>query len=193
MVLPEYREGDQVQPGRLVAQVLDVDQMEIQAKIDENDRGNVNAGQAVEVHVDAVPGVTYTGKVKTVAGMASNNFWGGQTVRKFDASFQLDKASDRLRPGVTALVVILGDKTQSALYLPRQAVFDKDGKPVVYIKTGSHFDARQLKITRRTEGQVIVEGLSEGTEVALVNPEQQGKKGPKASGPMGPLLGGGGR
>ncbi len=193
MVLPEYREGDQVQPGRLVAQVLDVDQMEIQAKIDENDRANVNPGQAVEVHVDALPGETYTGKVKTVAGMASNNFWGGATVRKFDASFQLDKVSEKLRPGVTALVVILGDKAKSALYIPPQAVFEKDGKPVVYVKNGSRFDPHELKIVRRTEGQLIIEGLSEGAEVALVNPEQQGKKAPKASGPTGPTLGGGGR
>jgi multidrug resistance efflux pump len=191
MVLPEYRDGDQVQPGRLVAQVLNVDQMEIQSKVDENDRANINPGQAVEVHVDALPGETYTGKVKTVAGMASNNFWGGQTVRKFDASFLLDKADARLRPGVTAQVVILGDKTKSALYLPTQAVFSKDGKPVVYVKNGSHFDSREVKIARRTEGQLIVEGLSEGTEVALVNPEQQGKKTPKATGLSGPSLGGG--
>ncbi|HLY61443.1 MAG TPA: HlyD family efflux transporter periplasmic adaptor subunit [Terriglobia bacterium] len=193
MVLPEYREGDQVQPGRLVAQVLNVDQMEIQSKVDENDRANINPGQAVEVHVDALPGVSYTGKVKTVAGMASNNFWGGQTVRKFDASFLLDKTDARLRPGVTAQVVILGDKTQSALYLPSQAVFSKDGKPVVYLKNGSRFDAREVKILRRTEGRLIIEGLSEGAEVALVNPEQQGKKTPKPSGLTGPSLGVGGQ
>ena len=42
MVLPEYHEGDQVQAGRNVAQVLDVDAMEIQAKVDENDRANIN-------------------------------------------------------------------------------------------------------------------------------------------------------
>ncbi|HEV2348418.1 MAG TPA: HlyD family efflux transporter periplasmic adaptor subunit [Terriglobia bacterium] len=193
MVLPEYRQGDQVQPGRLVAQVLDVDQMEIQSKVDENDRANINPGQSVEVHVDALPGVTYTGKVKTVAGMASNNFWGGQTVRKFDASFQLDKSDPRLRPGVTAQVIILGDKTKSALYLPPQAVFSKDGKLVVYVKNGSRFDPHDVKIVRRTEGRLIIEGLSEGTEVALVNPEQQGKKTPKASGLSGPSLSGGGQ
>ncbi len=193
MVLPEYREGDQVWPGRVVAQVVDVEEMEIQAKVDENDRANINPGQPVEVRVDALPGRTYTGKVKTVAGMASSNFWGGQTVRKFDTSFQLDQADASLRPGITAQVVIQGDKTQSALYLPPQAVFDKEGKPTVYVKTGSRFEPREVKIARRTEGEVIIEGLNEGTEVALVNPEAQGKKAPKASGPVGPSLSGGGQ
>jgi HlyD family secretion protein len=145
----------------------------------------------VEVHVDALPEVIYTGKVKTVAGMASSNFWGGQTVRKFDASFLLDKTDARLRPGVTAQVVILGDKTKSALYLPPQAVFTKDGKPVVYVKNGSRFDSHDVKVIRRTEDRLIIEGVSEGAEVALVNPEQEGKKTPKASGLAGPSLGGG--
>lgn len=193
MVLPEYREGDQVWPGRMVAQVVDVDDMEIQAKVDENDRANINPGQPIEVRVDALPGQTYTGKVKTVAGMASNNFWGGATVRKFDASFQLDKADARLRPGITAQVIIKGDMTKSALYLPPQAVFDKEGKPMVYVKNGLRFEPREVKIVRRTEGELIIEGINEGTEVALVNPEVQGKKAPKASGPVGPSLGGGGQ
>ena len=171
---------------------VDVDEMEIQAKIDENDRANINSGQPVEVHVDALPGQTYTGKVKTVAGMASNNFWGGQTVRTFDTSFRLDQADPRLRPGVTAQIIIQGDKTQKALYLPPQAVFEKEGKPVVYLKNGPRFDSREVKIVRRTEGEVIIDGLSEGTEVALVNPEAQGKKAPKAAGPAAPSLGGGG-
>lgn len=193
MVLPEYREGDQVQPGRVVAQVLGVDQMEIQAKVDENDRANINPGQRVEVRVDALPGVSYSGRVKTVAGMASNNFWGGSTVRKFDTIFQLDDAGSRLRPGITAQVIILGEKTRDALYIPPQAVFEKDGKPVVYVRKGSGFEAHELKIIRRTEGQLIIEGLREGTEIALVNPEQQGKKAPTAAGPIAPAVGGAGR
>jgi RND family efflux transporter MFP subunit len=193
MVLPEYRQGDQVQPGRVVAQVLGVDQMEIQAKVDENDRANINPGQRVEVRVDALPGVSYSGKVKTVAGMASNNFWGGSTIRKFDTTFQLDDAGSRLRPGITAQVIILGEKTRDALYIPPQAVFDKDGKPVVYVRNGSGFEPHELKIVRRTEGQLIIEGLREGTEIALVNPEQHGKKAPTAAGPIGPAVGGAGR
>lgn len=186
MVLPEYRDGDQVGPGRMVAQVLDVGDMEIQAKVEETDRASINPGQPVEVHVDALPGKTYTGKVKTVAGMASSNFWGGDTSRKFDASFQISNADNRLRPGITAQVIILGEQAKNALYLPPQAVFEKDGKPVVYVKNGARFEPREIKVARRTEGHLIVEGLSEGTEVALVNPEAAAKKGPKASGPLNP-------
>ncbi len=194
MVLPEYREGDQLWPGSFVAEILGVEQMEIQAKVTEGDRANLNPGQRAEVEVYSVPGRKFTGKVKTVAGLASRGWWWvDSTARTFDATFTLDRADPRLRPGLTAQIVILGDPMKNVLLLPRQALFEKDGKPVAYVKTGSGFEAREVKIARRTESRVAVEGLKEGAEVALVNPEQ-GAKGPsKPAGPQLPGAPGGGR
>jgi HlyD family secretion protein len=172
MVIPEFREGDMVRAGRIVADVLQVQTMEIQAKINENDRANVSVGQPVEVQVDALPGRIYAGKVKTVAGLASRAWWGSDTTRRFDATFEIAKPDAALRAGQTAKVLIEGDEVKNALFLPRQAVFEKDGKPVLYVKTGDHFEAREVKITHRTESQITVEGLKEGDEVALVDPEK---------------------
>jgi len=45
MSLPDYRAGDLVNPGRLLAEVMDVELMEVQIKLEENDRDNVAAGQ----------------------------------------------------------------------------------------------------------------------------------------------------
>jgi hypothetical protein len=64
-------------------------------------------------------------------------------------------------------------------YLPRQALFEKDGKPIVYVKVGSRFEAREVKIKNRSESRTAIDGLPEGTEVALVNPELEFKKGAK--------------
>jgi HlyD family secretion protein len=175
MVFPEYREGDVVRPGRNVAEVLETNEMEIQAKINENDRSNVNAGQPVEVKVDALPGLVLPGHVKAVAGLASRNFFDAGGTRKFDASFQIDQPDKRLRSGQTARIMIAGQEIKDALFLPRQVVFDKEGKPVLYVKKGGNFEEREVKITHRTESQITVDGLKEGDEVALVNPEKSGR------------------
>ncbi|MBI3403880.1 MAG: efflux RND transporter periplasmic adaptor subunit [Acidobacteria bacterium] len=192
MVLPEYRPGDQVSSGRFIAEILEVSTMEILSKVGEGDRGNINPGQPVEVHVDTLAGAAFNGKVKTVAGMASRgDMWGGDGTRKFDATFALDKPDDRLRPGVTAQIIILGEAIKNALFLPRQAIFEREGKPVVYVRKGSSFEPQEIKIAKRNESQVVIEGLPEGTEVALANPEKMKKtpgKGPTA----GPSLGGAG-
>jgi biotin carboxyl carrier protein len=194
MEIPLYREGDQVGSGSVVAEVLDVSNMEIQAKVSEDDRANINPGQPVQVLIDAFPGQTFNGKVKTVAGMAARGFFFDNSgMRKFDASFQLEKADPRYRPGVTSQIIVISTPVKDVLYLPRQAVFDKNGKPVVYVQTSGKFEARELKIERRTESQVVIEGLKEGTEVALVNPEEQTKDLRRAAGPIAPMAGGGAR
>ncbi len=193
MTLPEFREGDEVGPGSYIAQLLETDQMELQAKLDESDRTNVKVGEAVEVHVDALPGVAFQGKVKTLAGAASGDMWGGNATRTFDATFELDKPDARVHPGFTAHLVILGSDIKGALCLPRQAIFEKGGKPIVYVKKGSAFQARDIEIKYRTESRVAVEGLPEGTEVALVNPETAMKKSQKAATPLAPAEGVGSR
>jgi RND family efflux transporter MFP subunit len=189
MTLPPYEEGDQVYPGSVVADVIDVGQMEVNAKVKESDRASVKEGQTVEVSVDALPGAAFHAKVKSVAGMVAN-LWFDDSSHNFDVTALLDHPDNRLRPGLTAHVVIIGDHLQHALSVPRQAVFDIESKPKVYVKTGSGFEPRPVKIRYLTEGLAILDGLQEGTQVALVNPEQNADESKKA-GALNPSIGAG--
>ena len=195
MKLPEFREGDQVGSGTLVAEVMNLEQMEIQCKVEEGDRSNMNAGAPVEAHIDALPGRIFPAKVESVAGMASRGrWWSGSTTSKFDVSIALDKSDPEIRPGLTVQAIVEGGQTKDLLLVPPQALFDKDGKPFVYVEQGSNFVARSVKVMRRTESQVAIEGVSEGTVVALVNPEQEpGKPGSGGATNQPALVGGGGR
>jgi len=195
MKLPEFREGDQVGPGTLVAEVMNLEQMVIQCKIDEADRANMSAGATVEAHVYALPGRIFPAKVETVAGMASRGMpWSGSTTSKFDVSVSLDKSDPEIRPGLTVQAIVEGGQTKDMLLLPPQAIFEKDGKPFVYEEQGSNFVTRAVKVVRRTESQVAVEGVAEGTAVAVVNPElATGRAGASGASSQPALVGGGGR
>ena len=191
MTLPEYRSGDQVFPGALIGEVLDTGQMQLTAKISEDDRTNLKPGQTAEVRVDALPGEVLRGKVKTVGATASRSeWWSSDSSQKFSATFELDQPEPRLRPGLTAQLTIMSGAIQGALLVPRQAIFVKEGKPAVYVKTAGGFVKQEIHIRAVNEGQAAVEGLKEGTEVALVNPEEKSS----ASAPSGapPLPGAGG-
>ena len=181
MILPEYRAGDLVQSGRVLADVLDVSQMEVRAKVSETDRANIAPNEVAEVHVDAHPGEVLPARVKTVAGLASHDFWSGNSQAKFPASFQLQQSSPDLRPGISAMVKVHGARLSNVLYLPAQSLFDKDGKQVVYVRHGSDFDPVQVKVKYRTESRIVVEGVNEGTEVAVVNPTLKPKSSGKAT------------
>jgi HlyD family secretion protein len=187
ITLPQYREGDLVYSGRFLAEVLDVSKMEATAKIYESDRPNLTEGQTAEIRIDAEPQAVYPAKVKSIAGMASRGDWGVSTIQRFDVAFDLLDRAATLRPGISTEIVVRGTQLKDQLYLPSQCLFEKDGKPVIYVKHGNHFEATEPKIKLRTENRVVLENLPEGTEVALVDPESKGtkqEKGPSSS-PMG--------
>ena len=177
MILPEYRAGDLVQSGRPLADVFDINQMEVQAKVGETDRSNIAPNESAEVHIDAHPAEILPARVKTVAGLASRDFWTGNSQAKFPATFQLEKSSTDLRPGVSALVRVHGTKLSAVLYLPAQSLFDKDGKPIVYVKHGDSFEPTPVTVKYRTESRIVIEGISAGAEVAVVNPAHRQKSG----------------
>lgn len=193
LTMPEYREGDTVWPGRIVAEVMATEQMEVLGKIDEGDRSNVNSGQVAEIQVDGRPGVVFKAKVGAVSGILSRrSFFGTESARRFDTTLTLEQVDPRVRPGVTANVVIRGNALKDVFFLPRQCLFEKDGKQVVYVRNAGLFEPHEIKVDNRTESQIVIEGLKEGTEVALVNPEEQGKMGAKPSAPSAPVMGAGG-
>ena len=87
---PDLREGDQVQPGMAVADVLDLSEMELVAKVGELDRANLLEGQEALIRLDALAGKTVHGKIKSLSSTASANVMAGDPSKKFDVLFSLD-------------------------------------------------------------------------------------------------------
>ena len=73
MQLPDIREGDTLQPGIPVADVLDLSEFEVLARVGELDRANLHEGQDVMIQLDAVPEKHFHGKIKNMSGSASAN------------------------------------------------------------------------------------------------------------------------
>jgi HlyD family secretion protein len=170
MVLPDYHEGDQVQAGASIAQVVDPQGLELTSKISEQDRSNVSVGLPVQVVFDALPGQVFHGTVKSVGGMTVRQFFSANTSGNFDVSIQLANEDPRLRSGFTAQIVFLGGAKKDVLYLPRVAIFLKDGKRIVYVKKGNGYEQREVKIQSENESRAAIEGVEEGGVVAMVDP-----------------------
>jgi multidrug resistance efflux pump len=192
MVLPEYRAGDQIWPGRPVVDVIESGIMEVRAKIDETDRGNLVQGQPAIVEVDALPGETFKAKVGELSGLASRGdfFDSSGVTRTFDVTLRFDKPDKRLKAGVSVRVTLEGKELADALHVPRQAVFDKNGKSHIFVRAGDRFEEREVKVEQRSESRVAITGAGEGTEIALVDPTARTANAPApAASPM-PAAGG---
>lgn len=176
MTLPEYHEGDQVEAGRSVGQIIDPKEVQLIAKIGELERNNIKGGESVDINLDALPETVLHGVVKTVSGTSSNHmFWDDNTGgTKFDVTISLPTdtsgTDSLLRPGMTAQILIHGIPRKNVLYLPRQALFLKDNQRIVYVKNGNSFDAREVKILAENESRAAIDGIGAGTQVALIDP-----------------------
>jgi cobalt-zinc-cadmium efflux system membrane fusion protein len=66
---------------------------------------------------------------------------------------------------------VLTAQPVNGLIVPREAVSESEGKPVVYVKQGDTFLAHEVQIASATNTQVaLLSGVQEGQEVALQPP-----------------------
>jgi HlyD family secretion protein len=177
MSVPDYHAGDQAQAGSAIAQVVDPTELELKAQIGERNRGNVKQGQSMQVVFDAFPGRTFHGKVKQVSGMSAHDFFGDSSGGTFDVTMQLADADPRLHSGMTAQLLFLGDTKKNVLCIPRQALFLKDGKHIVYVKSGKDYEQKEVQLKDQTESRAAIEGVGDGTTVAMMDPTLPRKPG----------------
>ena len=171
--LPALQVGDNVRAGMGVAQIPDMHTWEATARIGELDRGHLAVGQRATLEVVALPGKKFTATIKSIGGTT-----GPPWDRHFETKLALADPSPELRPGMSARMWITTGTLKSVLYLPSQALFESDGRKFVYVASGGSFTPKDVKLIRRSESQVVVEGLNEGQLVALADPQQMKKAQP---------------
>jgi hypothetical protein len=205
MTLNEHRVGDQVQAGAPIAEVLDLAQLEIGADIDENDRARLAVGQAATLTLDALGGRVVPATVGSVGGIMPQRFFGPAAAgpsRMFSATLSLTGTAADLRPGLTGRVTISGTPQVGVLHVPRGAVFERDGGTVVFVRGGpgggtvGGFTPTAVKVLGRTETSAVVDGVAEGSVIALADPSRRAGAAPSssaASGPAVPAAAAGGR
>ena len=182
--MPDYRVGDATFAGQSIADVVDSSEIEVTAKLSEQDRANVAAGQAVEVSVDALPDAKLLGTVRAVSGVASRGIFDAGT-KQFDITFAVAGHAG-VRPGVSAGIAIAGPAYDNVLYVPRTAVFEVAGKPTVYVRSTGGFDAHEVRVRAWTDAVAILENIDASAEVALINPNSPSGSRAKPQAPAAP-------
>lgn len=168
----EFREGDRVWPGAQIAELPDLSEILLTAKVDEEDRGRLRTGQTATVRVDAAPGRELHATVDDISVLARVDFSAGwPAVRNFDLRLRLDAGGAELRPGMSATARLEVDRLDNVLTMPARAVFNLGGRPVAYRLVGSRFELAPIDISKRTGGEVAVSaGVAAGDRVATVEP-----------------------
>ena len=116
MQMPDIRQGDELQAGMNVADLLDLSEMNLSAKIGEMDRANLKEGQEMTFQLDSVPDKRFPGKIKTLSGTATSDVFSGDPSKKFDVTFTIDMRAMLSGLGMKPADVdrIMNEATQNA-------------------------------------------------------------------------------
>jgi multidrug efflux pump subunit AcrA (membrane-fusion protein) len=102
-----------------------------------------------------------------------------------------------LRPGLLADVEIILEKFPNAINIPAQAVFEKDGKQIVYVRKANAWEERVIQPVKRSESVIVLaSGVAPGETIAMADPYAKPGDKKKADKPGGGAVGalpGGGR
>ena len=172
---PEFRRGDRAWFGAQVAELPDLTAVQMNARVDEADRGRIQIGSGVRVRVDAVPDKELTGTLKDISVVAKPDFTTWPPVRNFDLVVALSDSDPRLRSGMSASARVELDRLANVLVVPTGAVFQKGAATIVYIVKSGDVESHPVTVLRRGRDQIaIASGVGEGDRVSLKEPEQEG-------------------
>lgn len=165
-----FKVGDQAWPGATIAVIPDLKTLEMEGKVEEIDRGRIEAGNDVKIRLDSLPELTLPGKLAEMSTMAQVSFeW--PPSYSFRAYAKLDSADTRLRPEMNGSMDVIVNRLKDAISVPAKAVFTKDGKPIVYLASAGGYRPHQVEVLARNPDEVALKGLNAGSEVTLVEPE----------------------
>lgn len=170
----------------------DLTDMRVIADVDEADIGDVKEGQRVTFTVDAFPDDTFEGQVTQVRQEATTE----SNVVTYEVVISAPNDDLKLKPGLTANVVIFTMEAKDVLAVPSKAlrftpreamlnsdetITDTDAKEKVWVKEGNNLKAVAVE-TGMTNGTLtqITKGLKPGThvltEVTAIQPEAEGEQ-----------------
>lgn len=160
--------GEQVNPGQSVIRIVDLSSMALEATLSQTDSEMVRQGQKAKVTFDAYPDLVLDGHVEAVGMLASSGRRANFYVRRIPVRIAIDGRDSRIIPDLTAAAdVVIGEEDESLL-IPRDALTEANGKPVVFVKQGETLTPREVEIGASSNTQVsVVSGLQAGEEIAI--------------------------
>jgi len=160
--------------GTVILKLANLKRMIVSSQINEVDISKIHKSQDVDIEVDAYPYEKYNGTIIKIAAMAINY----NNIKVFPIEIEINNIDEKLKPGMTANITIIGEKKKDILVVPIRSIFsNEDGEDIVYkvendtisenisIKTGIN-DFQQVE---------IIEGLNEGDKISLSEPKKISK------------------
>lgn len=162
--------GDIVWPGEKLAEIPDLGALQARVYVLEADAGGLEPGRRAQVRVEGSGAAPLAARVERVDALAKPRER-GSPVRYFETVLALDGAARGFKPGQRARATLVLERLENVIAVPRAAVFERDGRRVVYVLDGARPRAVPVEVGRNSPSHVVIEGgLTPGQHVLLRDP-----------------------
>ncbi len=169
------RVGDTVLMNQPILYLPDITKFIVRTQVREVDLYKIKVGQQAAVRIDAYPALSFTAEVQSIGALAAEDQPGRGGGKYFQLILTLNGQDLRLRPGMTARVLIQAASADNVLLLPVQAIFrDTDGQTFCYLSTS--LGLRKTAVTIGRDNNLLVEvlsGLGQGDRVSMISPKSE--------------------
>jgi HlyD family secretion protein len=173
--LLNVEEGDQVNGGTTILEVVDPTVVEVDGIVDEIDVLFVQPGARASISMDAIPGEELNGQVSEVATEAINQ----QGVVSYPLRIRVQTPQGVLLPeGLSAVAQVIIREERGVLLLPVQALRGSFDEPVVLVSMDGRIEERHVVLGSSDGFWVVIEsGLAEAEPVVMESQQASTQQG----------------
>jgi HlyD family secretion protein len=175
------RVGDTMWRGQPIGEIPELTSMQAEVFVLEADAAGLAIDQKATLFLEADSRTMFKGKIKSVDKVARPRI-PRQPVQYFGVTVELERTDPRLmKPGARVRATLEIENQSNAFAIPRQALFEKEGKKLVYRKKNDAFEPVEVTIGSSSAGRVVVtKGLAKNDEIALEDPTREAGPGERS-------------
>ena len=152
--------GQSVEPAATLFQMSDRSQLNMVARVYEEDLGKVHPGQEARIRTLSYPDRVFSAKVTLVGPVLD------EASRTVVVWLQLGKPEGVLKPNMFAKAAVVMKRSEAALAVPNSAIIEANGEKFVFVRQGAKYDRVEITVgLADDEYSEITDGLVPGDEV----------------------------
>ncbi|MDD4358624.1 MAG: efflux RND transporter periplasmic adaptor subunit [Candidatus Pacebacteria bacterium] len=157
-------EGELISSAESLIEVLSPD-YQIEVNIPETDVVKVDVGDMADIELDAIDNTQFNSEVVSVDPAATTI----QDVVYYRVVLNILDEDDRIKPGMTADILIYTDKKENVLYLPSRSILSEGERKYVRVIENNEIIEKDVVIGLNADDskKEILFGLSVGEEIVL--------------------------
>lgn len=160
----QAKKGAMVRVGDPLLWLADLEHLRVRVNIDQVDLGRVQAGERVEVSANAFPGRSWSGVITELIPHVVVK----ESRSVSEGLARIDPPTNGMVPGMMVDVDVIVTEKPSALQVPSEAIFYRNGQPIVYRIDGNKVQATPVKLgLSSVTATEITDGVQEGTVVVV--------------------------